>query len=985
MKSRRPLNNPDRAARIAAALTALVLITLLLRTWRLDSLPPYLWWDEASQGLDARDLLHGHFSIFFSRALGKEPLYIYLTTPFVAWLDGTPLSTRLAGALLGALTVPALFWAARALWPDQPRLGLWTGLIAGSLWAVNFWPQSINRIGFQVNTFPLVLTVAVTAWLNWCNRPDRRRAGFFGFMAGLTLYTYLAARITPLLWIGLFLALPTAPRTRLRPTLPIALGAFGATVLPLMLYFVANPAAAMSRISTVGGLTGGGPREIVSTLVRESALVAGAFTGFTGDPLLRHNIPGRAPFTPVPALLVGLGVTVAVWTILRRGRTTRGAWTLLLWLALLCVPAILAAEDNPHFTRLFGALPAALLLAGYPPAWFIANRPRRPGQVQTAWMGGATLAFLLLVDGLLSGRAYFDDWAKRDLYPWYQGDYWEIGEFAAAHKGGLTVVPVLDDAYSLEYAFPQSARLDVRAADPTLETQLQSHTAPGGLLTVALWDEGVEKAADARGTVTFYAAREGAELEPVAYRRNTLHPYQLGDTPQFTAPGQSVAVVQDFGPPGALASSVPTVPSVTLAGVRWGGAFPNADRSAADLAAGTALWAILTWDVHVPNPALRVAKKLVDGDGRQIAPSDEWLWPERLPVADSTAGNRVNTYHLLQVPVTQPPGAATLRVKLYDDTTLQPLPPIGQYGNVTVDLATATIVPPLSMPQIADVTPSNAVAAEQAAAFSSAVTILGSDSLPATLEPGSTLVVRLLLQMPDVTPSPSSQTETALTLAMPDADLVAAIPLPTGSAPGQIIHLFARLPIPPTLSPGRYPVALGAGSGRVLPLGEVLIDGRPYLAEAPAIAYPVVAQVADHLTLLGVDSPVPLEVRPGEPLPVTLIWQVEESEPRNLIRFVHVLKDDPTLTSQDALVAQEDTTPCRGTCPSRGWRLGEVLLDEAGVLMPADAPPGDYRLAVGWYDAATGTRLPIHDGAGERLADDLLVLPLPVVVTAEGP
>ena len=47
-----------RSILIVLLLAGLVGATLLVRTWSLNSLPPGLWWDEASQGLDARDLLH---------------------------------------------------------------------------------------------------------------------------------------------------------------------------------------------------------------------------------------------------------------------------------------------------------------------------------------------------------------------------------------------------------------------------------------------------------------------------------------------------------------------------------------------------------------------------------------------------------------------------------------------------------------------------------------------------------------------------------------------------------------------------------------------------------------------------------------------------------------------------------------------------------------------------------------------------------------
>ena len=183
-----------RSILILLLLVGLVGATLLVRTWSLNSLPPGLWWDEASQGLDARDLLHGQFRVFFTRAEGKEPLYIYLTAPFVAVWNGQPFAVRLAGAVLGALMVLALYLAGRALWRKQPSVGLWAGLIAAGLWAVNYWPQSINRVGFQVNAFPIVITLAVVTWLNWVYRPTRSRALAFGLLAGLALATYLAAR-----------------------------------------------------------------------------------------------------------------------------------------------------------------------------------------------------------------------------------------------------------------------------------------------------------------------------------------------------------------------------------------------------------------------------------------------------------------------------------------------------------------------------------------------------------------------------------------------------------------------------------------------------------------------------------------------------------------------------------------------------------------------------------------------------------------------
>ena len=81
----------------------------------------------------------------------------------------------------------------------------------------------MNRVGFQVNAFPIVITLAVVTWLNWVYRPTRGRAVAFGLLAGLALATYLAARFTPFIWLFLYIVLPSAKRRALRPTLLLSL------------------------------------------------------------------------------------------------------------------------------------------------------------------------------------------------------------------------------------------------------------------------------------------------------------------------------------------------------------------------------------------------------------------------------------------------------------------------------------------------------------------------------------------------------------------------------------------------------------------------------------------------------------------------------------------------------------------------------------------------------------------------------------------
>ena len=96
-------------------------LALFLRTYRLETIPPGLFNDEAANGLDARAVLAGAHPIFFERNSGREPIFIYLQAAMMALMGQTPLALRLTAALIGALTIPATYWLVRELFAESDR------------------------------------------------------------------------------------------------------------------------------------------------------------------------------------------------------------------------------------------------------------------------------------------------------------------------------------------------------------------------------------------------------------------------------------------------------------------------------------------------------------------------------------------------------------------------------------------------------------------------------------------------------------------------------------------------------------------------------------------------------------------------------------------------------------------------------------------------------------------------------------------------
>jgi hypothetical protein len=101
--------------------------------------------------------------------------------------------------------------------------------------------------------------------------------------------------------------------------------------------------------------------------------------------------------------------------------------------------------------------------------------------------------------------------------------------------------------------------------------------------------------------------------------------------------------------------------------------------------------------------------------------------------------------------------------------------------------------------------------------------------------------------------------------------------------------------------------------------------------------------IGDVMNLVGYDV-TPRAVTPGETLQVDLQWQPLRQMPANLTSFVHLLAPDGTR------LAQSDRLLGGVFYPTRLWQPGETLLDRHEFVLPADAPPGPYRLVVGLYE-----------------------------------
>ena len=384
---------PLRARRL------LLLLLLLAAALRLVGLnngsPPGLEHDEVANWLIDRSILAGNHAVYFTAAYGHEAGFHYVQAASVALLGDHALALRLPAAFAGLLLVAASFALARRLFGWQ------TALIATAFLAVLFWPVFYSRLGLRAISLPLLSALSAYAWWRaWppgtTPTPQRLANRWFalaGALAGLSLYTYMAARIVPIFYGFFLLYLAIFHRPGLRQHWRGVL-LFWLVMLvvatPLGHYLLTNPAAEF-RLSEIDAPLQALRQGDLQPVLANSLRILGMF-GLRGDPLWRQNVAPRPVYDPITALLFYLCILLCIIRV----RDIRYSF-LILWTFTAFIPSILS-KDAPSSIRIINILPVLTLL----PAIVIHNSYRLSTEKVTLSTGnrlrwGITLLTLALV------------------------------------------------------------------------------------------------------------------------------------------------------------------------------------------------------------------------------------------------------------------------------------------------------------------------------------------------------------------------------------------------------------------------------------------------------------------------------------------------------------------------------------------------------------------------------------------------------------
>ena len=446
-------------------LLAVILLAFFLRIWNLDRLPPGLYYDEAYNAIDAQQVIDGIARpIFFPGNNGREPLFIYLQSLAVTLFGASAYSLRSVSVFAGVLTVPVvvvvllrlLCWVPPTEVTERSKskaLIVQAALIAAAAISVSYWHMSLSRLGFRAIVLPLISAFAVYFFVKaW---QTNRWSDFMwaGVWLGASQYTYISARLLPMViggfvLIELILSLRRktmasedshAPITTAQ-RLPGAVLMVASTVLvsaPLLLIFWQQPELLAARISDVSifvaenPATPGTPME---RLVDNFGKLAGAFF-INGDLNPRHNLPDRPLNDVLLAILFATGVITSL------ARMRRPAHHLvLLWFVVMLLPSLFSMQ-SPHWLRMVGALPPLAIL--------YATGAQAIATFLSRWFKLSHLLILVLVaviviSGGSTTYSYFGQWARLPrLADAFDADQYEAAQLVRSLLADKSEAPIL--------------------------------------------------------------------------------------------------------------------------------------------------------------------------------------------------------------------------------------------------------------------------------------------------------------------------------------------------------------------------------------------------------------------------------------------------------------------------------------------------------------------------------------------------------------
>jgi Dolichyl-phosphate-mannose-protein mannosyltransferase len=419
------------------ALFAITLVGAFFRFYKLDGILAEMGTDLPLNFGNIEIVLNGTYPVFFISFPGRESMFFYFAAVLSELFGLSFLTIKFSAAVLGTLTIPALFFTARRLFSTE------VGLYAALLLAINHWHIILSRIGYRAILLPLFAIVLMYLIARALDRKGEWDFALVGLWLGLGMYTYSSWMLAPAAFvaalIGHWIARRDLSGRSIVRFVAIAATAGILVFVPLARYGFEQPETYFLRVGT--RLTGEeqplppDPAVVFADNLKRTL----AMFNYRGDSVFVENVPylREMEFSTAILFVLGTSFIVARW---RRGYNMVLA---ILFLVLLLPSALSIAFPNevPNSDRASGGIALAFLFAALPLSllrqhlveWLPSVRagpiglrvPISPTQqiqakatvaFSTIWIVPALGLVLLFGDARSSFKSYFDDYPQAQPY-----------------------------------------------------------------------------------------------------------------------------------------------------------------------------------------------------------------------------------------------------------------------------------------------------------------------------------------------------------------------------------------------------------------------------------------------------------------------------------------------------------------------------------------------------------------------------------------
>lgn len=312
----------------------IIILGFFLRIYRINSIPPGFFCDEAIRGLDAYLILttghdsHGERYPLFPKNLGEytPPLQTYSQIIPVSILGLNETSVRLTSVIYGTLSIFLIYILAANLISQR------VGLISALLLAITPWAIHYNRIGFELNTYSAFFLLVMLLATKVIKNP--KFLILFSLVSALTFYTYYPAFLTVWLLLAGFTIIHRKTVLNNKNIALVSLAIFIVIAAPAIKHTISGKGLVRFNQVSIFNKTNSINQIVAKAANNYLYHYSPNFLFLKGDPDVPNNRHFNSGLTPLlittfPFLVIGVLTVIRIKSISKTNKQIILAWAII--------------------------------------------------------------------------------------------------------------------------------------------------------------------------------------------------------------------------------------------------------------------------------------------------------------------------------------------------------------------------------------------------------------------------------------------------------------------------------------------------------------------------------------------------------------------------------------------------------------------------------------------------------------------------------